>query len=347
MRLSSLMKNAGIAALAAAMAITALPAAAQGGFRGRGAERGGGEQSRGSNSGGYRGNRDAGTASAQARSSSGSSFRSSRGNSTSAPVQARGNDAPINQVRARSRQLGNGGEQVTRGGDRGRGYRGSASVAPQNQAATPQVAQNGQGRSAQGRERDRSGRTGDRYQARTNSGVAIRNGSNGDRSGNSRNGNDRRGDGDYRSGNYRSGNSSASSRYANNNRSTYNNGRSTYNNGRYASNSDRNRDYRRWDNRSWRDDRRYDWYGYRSSNRSVYRLGSYYAPYRNYSYSRLGVGFYLDSLFFGSRYLISDPFRYRLPPVYGPYRWVRYYDDALLVDTYSGEVVDVIYSFFW
>ena len=26
---------------------------------------------------------------------------------------------------------------------------------------------------------------------------------------------------------------------------------------------------------------------------------------------------------------------------------LRYYDDVLLVDTYSGEVVDVIYEFFW
>ena len=33
--------------------------------------------------------------------------------------------------------------------------------------------------------------------------------------------------------------------------------------------------------------------------------------------------------------------------LYGPYRWVRYYDDVLLVDVYSGEVVDVIYDFFW
>ena len=32
---------------------------------------------------------------------------------------------------------------------------------------------------------------------------------------------------------------------------------------------------------------------------------------------------------------------------YGPYRWVRYYDDAVLVDIYSGEVVDVINNFFW
>ena len=38
---------------------------------------------------------------------------------------------------------------------------------------------------------------------------------------------------------------------------------------------------------------------------------------------------------------------YRLPPAWGPYRWVRYWDDALLVDTRTGMVVDVIYSFFW
>jgi hypothetical protein len=105
-------------------------------------------------------------------------------------------------------------------------------------------------------------------------------------------------------------------------------------------------DHRRWDNR-WRDNRRYDWYSYRRSYPNTYRLPSYYAPYRNYSYRRLSIGFYLDSLFFSSRYYINDPWQYRLPDVYGPYRWVRYYDDALLVNVYTGEVVDVIYSFFW
>ena len=71
------------------------------------------------------------------------------------------------------------------------------------------------------------------------------------------------------------------------------------------------------------------------------------APYRDYRYRRLSIGFYLDSVFFGSRYWINDPWTYRLPAVYGPYRWVRYYDDVLLVNTYSGEVVDVIHDFFW
>ena len=109
---------------------------------------------------------------------------------------------------------------------------------------------------------------------------------------------------------------------------------------------DGRRDTRNWDRR-WRDNRRYDWHGYRNNHRSLFNIGVYYAPYRNYYYSRLSIGYYLDSLFFGSRYWIDDPWRYRLPEVYGPYRWVRYYDDVLLVDMYTGEVVDVIYDFFW
>lgn len=105
-------------------------------------------------------------------------------------------------------------------------------------------------------------------------------------------------------------------------------------------------DYRRWDNH-WRDDDRYDWRGYRSYNPNIYHLRPYYVPYRGYTYRRLGIGFFLDALFFDSRYWIDDPFYYRLPQAYGPYRWVRYYDDALLVNIYTGEVVDVIYDVFW
>jgi hypothetical protein len=95
-------------------------------------------------------------------------------------------------------------------------------------------------------------------------------------------------------------------------------------------------DYQRWDRR-WRNNNRYDWQRYRSTNRIVFNVGTYYSPYRNYSYRRFGTGSFLDSLFFGSRYWINDPWQYRLPEVYGPYRWVRYYDDVLLVDIYSPE----------
>lgn len=105
-------------------------------------------------------------------------------------------------------------------------------------------------------------------------------------------------------------------------------------------------DYRRWD-RDWRRNDRYDWNSYRRHNRHHYRLGRYYAPYHGYSYRRVYIGFSLGSLFYSSRYWIDDPWQYRLPPAYGPYRWVRYYDDALLIDLRSGEVVDAIHDFFW
>ena len=105
-------------------------------------------------------------------------------------------------------------------------------------------------------------------------------------------------------------------------------------------------DTRRWD-RDWRRDNRYDWRSYRNSHRHYYRLGRYHSPYNHHRYSRPNIGFTLNSLFFGQNYWVSDPWRYRLPDVYGPYRWVRYYDDVLLVNVYSGQVMDVIHDFFW
>ena len=109
-----------------------------------------------------------------------------------------------------------------------------------------------------------------------------------------------------------------------------------------------NRDGRRsnW-NRNWRGDNRYDWQRYRYSNRNLFRSGGYYAPYRGYSYNRLNIGFILDSLFYSNRYWLSDPYQYRLPPAPYGTQWVRYYDDVVLVDVYTGEVLDVIYDFFW
>lgn len=103
----------------------------------------------------------------------------------------------------------------------------------------------------------------------------------------------------------------------------------------------------RW-NSDWRRDRRYDWRGYRSHNRDFYRLPRYANPYGySYGYRRFSVGIFLDSLFYNDSYWIDDPFEYRLPAAYGPYRWVRYYDDVLLVDLSNGRVVDVIHDFFW
>tara|TARA_R100001244_G_scaffold6593_26_gene8257 strand:- start:15503 stop:16519 length:1017 start_codon:yes stop_codon:yes gene_type:complete len=115
---------------------------------------------------------------------------------------------------------------------------------------------------------------------------------------------------------------------------------------RYRDNRYTARNSRSW-NRSWRNDRRYDWRRHRQVHRNYYRLGRYYAPYRDYRYRRLNIGIYLGSAFYGSRYWINNPGYYRLPAAYPGTRWVRYYDDVLLIDTYSGEVIDVIYDFFW
>lgn len=103
---------------------------------------------------------------------------------------------------------------------------------------------------------------------------------------------------------------------------------------------------RGWD-RGWRNDRRYDWYGWRNQNRAFFNVGRYYPPVRGWNYRRIGIGFTLGAPFFASSFWINDPWAYRLPPAYGQYRWVRYYGDVLLVDVYTGEVVDVINDFFW
>ena len=109
---------------------------------------------------------------------------------------------------------------------------------------------------------------------------------------------------------------------------------------------DRTTDRRhRWSS-DWRRDHRYDWRNYRHSHRSLFRLSRYYDPY-GWNYRRFSIGFSLGSSYYGSNYWLNDPWMYRLPPAYGPYRWVRYYDDALLVNIYTGQVVDVLYNFFW
>jgi len=101
-------------------------------------------------------------------------------------------------------------------------------------------------------------------------------------------------------------------------------------------------------NRDWRRDNRYNYNAYRSSNRGAYHLPRYYAPSGwGYGYRRFGVGLTLDSILYNQSYWIDDADYYRLPPAYGPYRWVRYYNDALLVDIYTGRVVDTVYDIFW
>ena len=97
--------------------------------------------------------------------------------------------------------------------------------------------------------------------------------------------------------------------------------------------------------RDWRSDRRYDWRRYRDSHRSTFRLGLYIDPF-GYNYRSYGIGYRLPQVYFGQQYWF-DPAIYGLPYPPPGTRWVRYWNDALLVDMYTGEVVDVIQGFFW
>jgi Ni/Co efflux regulator RcnB len=89
---------------------------------------------------------------------------------------------------------------------------------------------------------------------------------------------------------------------------------------------------------------RNDWRGYRNTNRNLYRGYGFRSDYRYQTFRpgiRIGVGYYAP------RYYINDYNRYRLPRPGFNQRWVRHYNDVLLVDTRRGIVIDVIRSFYW
>ncbi|MBS0480435.1 MAG: RcnB family protein [Proteobacteria bacterium] len=99
---------------------------------------------------------------------------------------------------------------------------------------------------------------------------------------------------------------------------------------------DRNDRNRRWGDNDWRD--------WRNRNRGVYARGNWRAPFRYYAF-RPGVR--IAPVYYTSSYWIADPWRYRLPPAGYGERWVRHYDDLLLVDTRRGIVLRVIHNFYW
>ena len=101
-----------------------------------------------------------------------------------------------------------------------------------------------------------------------------------------------------------------------------------------------------WSTSHWRNDSRYDWQNHRRHHRSLFHLSFYYDPF-GWNYRPYQVGWRLWPSYYSSNYWLNDPWQYRLPYAPPGTRWIRYYDDAILVDTWNGEVVDVIYNFFW
>jgi len=102
-----------------------------------------------------------------------------------------------------------------------------------------------------------------------------------------------------------------------------------------------------WNTSHWRSDHRYDWKNHRRHHRSLFHLGIYFDPF-GWNYRPYQIGWRLwPNYYNSSNYWLNDPWQYRLPYAPPGYRWIRYYDDAILVDTWNGQVVDVIYNFFW
>lgn len=98
------------------------------------------------------------------------------------------------------------------------------------------------------------------------------------------------------------------------------------------------------DRRELRGDRR----ELRSDRRDVRRHHvRYVAPYRNWSYRPISIGFRLRPAFYSSRYYINDYGYYHLRAPRPWERWIRYGDDLLLVNLRTGRVLDVIHYRYW
>ena len=77
-----------------------------------------------------------------------------------------------------------------------------------------------------------------------------------------------------------------------------------------------------------------------------YHIGPYHAP-RGFAYRRWSYGQVLPRYYWGQQYWLNEYWLFGLdvPPV--GLEWVRYGPDALLIDTRTGEVVQVVYGRFF
>ena len=89
---------------------------------------------------------------------------------------------------------------------------------------------------------------------------------------------------------------------------------------------------------------REDWRDYRAHNRAVFNRGNWQAPFR---YQPFKAGSAIRPAYYAPRYVVSNPARYHLPAAGRDMRWVRHYDDMLLVNVRTGRVVRVYTGFFW
>jgi Ni/Co efflux regulator RcnB len=93
-------------------------------------------------------------------------------------------------------------------------------------------------------------------------------------------------------------------------------------------------DRRHYNNRRHHDSRRY--HGYRGSH--------FQAPFR---YNHFNTGFRISPVYYSSGYHMNNYGYYRLPAPHYGYRYVRHYDDLLLVNVRNGYVARVYRGFYY
>ena len=151
-----------------------------------------------------------------------------------------------------------------------------------------------------------------------------------------RRGNDNQGRGDYR-GNDNQGRHNRGDdhrRYDNHGRNDHRG------NNRGWDRNDNRWSQRGWNRGDWRRSWNHGWSGsrYRSTSR-------YYYP-RGYSSRHWSIGVRLPSVFYASSYYLNYSTYGLAPPPWGC-QWVRVDADVMLVDLATGEVLDVLYGFYY
>ena len=149
---------------------------------------------------------------------------------------------------------------------------------------------------------------------------------------------------DWNNNNNNNNNDSDRDRDRNRDRDRSNDNNNNNNNGWNNGNDRRNdTNYRNRDRKGG-----FNWTQYRRNFQSPkrFRIGIYHAP-RGYHYRRWHYGERLPITFYARDYWLMDFIAYGLfAPPPGTV-WVRYGDDALLIDTDTGEIIQVRYDVFY
>jgi Ni/Co efflux regulator RcnB len=85
---------------------------------------------------------------------------------------------------------------------------------------------------------------------------------------------------------------------------------------------------------------------YQGRSFSSFRAAPFSYP-GGWGYRRWAAGQFLPGLFLTQGYFIYNWNAYGLGPPPPGLQWVRYGPDALLVNVYTGQVVDTVYGVFW